>query len=39
VTGRCWAAPGKVLFLPDQHLGRNTYVRDLGGSLDECVVS
>ncbi|MGL5862921.1 MAG: quinolinate synthase NadA, partial [Phycicoccus sp.] len=29
---------GKVLFLPDQHLGRNTYVRDLGGSLDECVV-
>jgi quinolinate synthase len=29
---------GKVLFLPDQHLGRNTYVRDLGGSLDDCVV-
>ncbi|MGL5928052.1 MAG: quinolinate synthase NadA [Dermatophilaceae bacterium] len=29
---------GKVLFLPDQHLGRNTYVRDLGGALDECVV-
>ena len=29
---------GKVLFLPDQHLGRNTYVRDLGGRLDECVV-
>ncbi len=29
---------GKVLFLPDQHLGRNTYVRDLAGSLDECVV-
>jgi quinolinate synthase len=29
---------GKVLFLPDQHLGRNTYVRDLGGSLDGCVV-
>ncbi|HYN28651.1 MAG TPA: quinolinate synthase NadA [Dermatophilaceae bacterium] len=29
---------GKVLFLPDQHLGRNTYVRDLGGELDECVV-
>ena len=28
----------KVLFLPDQHLGRNTYVRDLGGSLDDCVV-
>ncbi|WP_270889191.1 quinolinate synthase NadA [Pedococcus sp. 5OH_020] len=29
---------GKVLFLPDQHLGRNTYVRDLGGSLEGCVV-
>jgi len=29
---------GKVLFLPDQHLGRNSYVRDLGGSLDDCVV-
>jgi quinolinate synthase len=28
----------KVLFLPDQHLGRNTYVRDLGGSLEDCVV-
>ena len=32
------AGTGKVLFLPDQHLGRNTYVRDLGGRLDECVV-
>ncbi len=29
---------GKVLFLPDQHLGRNTFVRELGGSLDGCVV-
>ena len=29
---------GKVLFLPDQHLGRNTWARDLGGSLDDCVV-
>ncbi|NNM45285.1 quinolinate synthase NadA [Knoellia koreensis] len=29
---------GKVLFLPDQHLGRNTYVRDLGGALEDCVV-
>ncbi len=29
---------GKVLFLPDQHLGRNTAVRELGLSLDECVV-
>ncbi|MFF7156999.1 quinolinate synthase NadA [Streptomyces sp. NPDC008139] len=28
----------KVLFLPDQHLGRNTAVRDMGFSLDDCVV-
>ncbi len=28
----------KVLFLPDQHLGRNTAVLQLGRSLDECVV-
>ena len=28
----------KVLFLPDQHLGRNTAVRELGLSLDDCVV-
>jgi quinolinate synthase len=28
----------KVLFLPDQHLGRNTAVKQLGISLDECVV-
>ena len=28
----------KVLFLPDQHLGRNTAVRDLGFDLDDCVV-
>jgi quinolinate synthase len=28
----------KVLFLPDQHLGRNTAVRQLGIGLDECVV-
>ena len=28
----------KALFLPDQHLGRNTAVRDLGLSLDDCVV-
>jgi quinolinate synthase len=27
-----------VLFLPDQHLGRNTAVRELGMSLDDCVV-
>ena len=29
---------GKVLFMPDQHLGRNTAVRELGLSLDDCVV-
>ena len=28
----------KVLFLPDQHLGRNTAVIDLGLSLEDCVV-
>ncbi|AXI77159.1 quinolinate synthase NadA [Peterkaempfera bronchialis] len=28
----------KVLFLPDQHLGRNTAVREMGFSLDDCVV-
>jgi quinolinate synthase len=28
----------KVPFLPDQHLGRNTAVRDMGMSLDDCVV-
>ncbi|MCQ0022439.1 quinolinate synthase NadA [Streptomyces somaliensis DSM 40738] len=28
----------KVLFLPDQHLGRNTAVRDMGMSPDDCVV-
>ena len=28
----------KVLFLPDQHLGRNTAVLELGLSLDDCVV-
>jgi quinolinate synthase len=32
-TGR-----GKVLFLPDQHLGRNTAVLQLGIALGECVV-
>ncbi|MGP3930831.1 quinolinate synthase NadA [Nonomuraea sp. KM88] len=29
---------GKVLFLPDQHLGRNTAVLEMGMSLDDCVV-
>ncbi|GAA2600360.1 quinolinate synthase NadA [Streptomyces axinellae] len=28
----------KVLFLPDQHLGRNTAVRELGMTLEDCVV-
>ena len=28
----------RVFFLPDQHLGRNTAVRDLGMSLDDCVL-
>ena len=28
----------RVLFLPDQHLGRNTAVRDLGMSLDDCLL-
>src|SRR3954447_12226361 len=28
----------KVLFLPDQHLGRNTAMLQLGIGLDECVV-
>ncbi len=28
----------KVLFLPDQHLGRNTAVESLGLSLDDCVL-
>src|SRR5580658_5869446 len=35
-----WAleSGSKVLFLPDQHLGRNTAVLELGMSLDDCVV-
>jgi quinolinate synthase len=28
----------KVLFLPDQHLGRNTAVREMGLDLDDCVL-
>ncbi len=28
----------RVLFLPDQHLGRNTAVRSLGFDLDDCVL-
>jgi quinolinate synthase len=33
-----FAKGDQVLFLPDQHLGRNTAVRDLGYSLDDCVL-
>ena len=33
-----FAKSEKVLFLPDQHLGRNTAVKDLGLSLDDCVL-
>jgi len=32
------AGEGKVLFFPDQHLGRNTAVLKMGFSLDDCVV-
>jgi quinolinate synthase len=32
------ASGEKVLFLPDQHLGRNTAMLQLGIPLDECVV-
>ncbi|MFB7288235.1 quinolinate synthase NadA [Actinacidiphila glaucinigra] len=28
----------KVLFLPDQHLGRNTAVREMGFSPEDCIV-
>ena len=28
----------KILFLPDQHLGRNTAVLNLGLTLDDCVI-
>ena len=39
-TAMAWALEKgeKVLFLPDQHLGRNTAVLQLGLSLDECAV-
>ena len=33
-----FAKGDKVLFLPDQHLGRNTAVLSLGLSLDDCVL-
>src|SRR4051794_14714862 len=32
------SSQNKVLFLPDQHLGRNTAVLQLGMSLDDCVL-
>jgi quinolinate synthase len=33
-----FAKSEKILFLPDQHLGRNTAVLSLGLTLDECVL-
>ncbi|MSO16230.1 MAG: quinolinate synthase NadA [Candidatus Planktophila sp.] len=33
-----FAKSEKVLFMPDQHLGRNTAVLSLGLSLDDCVL-
>jgi len=33
-----FAKSEKVLFLPDQHLGRNTAVLELGLTLDDCVL-
>ncbi|WP_067478453.1 quinolinate synthase NadA [Actinomadura hibisca] len=33
-----YAKGKKVLFLPDQHLGRNTAVLEMGFELDDCVV-
>ncbi|GIG13062.1 quinolinate synthase A [Catellatospora methionotrophica] len=33
-----YAKGEKVLFLPDQHLGRNTAVLEMGYSLDDCVL-
>jgi quinolinate synthase len=33
-----FAKGSKVLFLPDQHLGRNTAVLEMGLTLDDCVV-
>ncbi len=36
--GRRTGQDAKVLFLPDQHLGRNTAVRELGLDLADCVV-
>lgn len=35
---RAQPGTGKVLFLPDQHLGRNTAVLSLGLGLEDCVV-
>jgi quinolinate synthase len=39
-TALHWALEqkSKVLFLPDQHLGRNTAVGELGMALEDCVV-
>ncbi len=32
------AGRGKILFMPDQHLGRNTAVLELGLTLEDCVL-
>ncbi|HEV7204319.1 MAG TPA: quinolinate synthase NadA [Jatrophihabitans sp.] len=37
-VARGGAGGEKVLFMPDQHLGRNTAVRQLGLRLEDCVV-
>jgi quinolinate synthase len=39
-TALTWAyeQAGKVFFLPDQHLGRNTAVLEMGFDLDDCVL-
>jgi quinolinate synthase len=39
-TALTWAFEqgSKVFFLPDQHLGRNTAVREMGFDLDDCVL-
>jgi quinolinate synthase len=37
-AGSSGGASGKVLFLPDQHLGRNTAVLKMGLTLEDCVL-
>ncbi len=38
VLNWAYALGTKVIFLPDQHLGRNTAVLQMGMSLDDCVL-